>query len=68
MGSNESNDIMDADVLSMEEMQVLRSHKKELSYEEQCSMNKAYMKATFGDEIVKNIGDNHEAITNTKFK
>ena len=24
------------------------------------------MKATFGDEIVRNIGDNHEAITNTK--
>jgi len=50
----------------MEELQCIRKRKTELSYDEQCSMTHAYMVATFGDQTVSGIGEQHEAITNIK--
>jgi hypothetical protein len=63
----ESMAIIDARILTMDELRVLRSKKStDLTKEDQHSIHRAYTVATFGDVVVDNIGADHIAITNIK--
>jgi hypothetical protein len=65
--NEESMAIIDARILTMDELRVLRSKKStNLTKEDQHSIHRAYTVATFGDIVVDNIGADHMAITNIK--
>jgi hypothetical protein len=65
--TDESSAIMNARVLTMTELQILRNkNSTEHTKEDQHMLNRAYTLATFGDDIFNNIGGDHRAITNIK--
>jgi hypothetical protein len=65
--TDESSAIMNARVLTMTELQILRNkNSTEHTKEDQHMLNRAYTLATFGDDIFNNIGEDHQAITNIK--
>jgi hypothetical protein len=64
---DESDNIMNAPTVTMDELRAIRNKKStECTRDEQLIVNRAYMVATFGADVVNSIGENHKSITGIK--